>query len=63
MPLKTLCAQLKLDPREASKKLRSADAAKFPEIAKPHEPRRQWQWAKFFHALFQLSPKPSVSWH
>jgi hypothetical protein len=46
--LKQLCAELKLDPREARESLRAAarDPKKFPEIAKQHKPRTPWQWAK-----------------
>jgi len=46
--LKQLCAELKLDPREARERLRTAvrDAKKFPELAKTHRPRTPWQWAK-----------------
>ena len=38
--LKQLCAELKIDPREARERLRAAarDAKKFPEIAKMHKP-------------------------
>lgn len=46
--LKQLCTELKLDPREARERLRSAagDAKKHPEIAKAHKPRTPWQWMK-----------------
>lgn len=46
--LKQLCTELKLDPREARERLRSAarDAKKYPEIAKAHKPRTPWQWLK-----------------
>ena len=46
--LKQLCAELKLDPREARERLRAAvrDAKKYPEIAKAHKPRTPWQWVK-----------------
>ncbi len=39
--LKQLCAELKLDPREARERLRSAahDPKKHPELAKLHKPR------------------------
>lgn len=46
--LKQLCAELKLDPREARERLRTAarDAKKHPEIAKAHKPRTPWSWVK-----------------
>lgn len=46
--LKQLCAELKLDPREARERLRAAvrDAKKHPELAKMHKPRTPWQWVK-----------------
>lgn len=46
--LKQLCAELKLDPREARERLRSAasDAKKHPELAKLHKPRAPWSWVK-----------------
>jgi hypothetical protein len=46
--LKQLCAELKLDPREARERLRSAarDAKKHPELAKLHKPRTPWQWVR-----------------
>lgn len=48
LTLKQLCAELKLDPREAREHLRAAasDAKKFPELAKMHKPRTPWQWVK-----------------
>lgn len=51
--LKTLCADLKLDPRDARQKLRLAvkDAKKFPELAKAYEPRQPWEWEKNSTAL------------
>ncbi len=44
--LKQICAELKLDPRQAREALRNAvrDAKKFPELAKAHKPRTPWQW-------------------
>jgi hypothetical protein len=44
--LKQLCAELKLDPREARERLRTAvrDAKKHPELAKMHKPRTPWSW-------------------
>lgn len=46
--LKTLCAELKIDPRDARQMLRLAvkDAKKFPELAKTYKPRQPWQWEK-----------------
>lgn len=46
--LKQLCAELKLDPREARERLRSAarDPKKYPEQAKLHKPRAPWSWVK-----------------
>lgn len=46
--LKQLCAELKLDPREARERLRAAvrDAKKYPELAKMHKPRMPWSWVK-----------------
>ncbi len=46
--LKTLRAELKLDPRLAREKLRIAvrEAKKFPELAKAHKPRGAWEWSK-----------------
>ncbi|MCD7059118.1 hypothetical protein [Pelagibacterium xiamenense] len=46
--LKQLCAELKVDPRDARERLRAAarDAKKNPELAKMHKPRTPWQWAK-----------------
>lgn len=46
--LKELCAELKIDPREARDKLRAAAADKKtnPELAKTHKPGSQWQWVK-----------------
>jgi hypothetical protein len=40
MTLKQLCAELKVDPREARERLRLAvrDAKKHPELAKSHKP-------------------------
>jgi len=46
--LKTLCEELKIDPREARTKLRAAtsDAKANPELAKARKPRTPWQWVK-----------------
>lgn len=46
--LKALCAELKIDPKEARERLRDAvrDQKKYPELAKSHKPRAPWQWLK-----------------
>jgi len=46
--LKALCAELKIDAKEARESLRDAvrDAKKYPELAKSHKPRTPWQWLK-----------------
>ena len=46
--LKTLCEELKVDPREARERLRAAvsDAKANPELAKARKPRTPWQWLK-----------------
>jgi hypothetical protein len=46
--LKTICVELKLDPRLAREKLRVAarDAKKFPDLAKARKPRTAWEWPK-----------------
>ena len=46
--LKTLCEELKIDPREARERLRAAvsDAKTNPELAKARKPRTPWQWVK-----------------
>ena len=46
--LKTLCDELKIEPREAREKLRAAvgDAKANPELAKARKPRTPWQWVK-----------------
>lgn len=46
--LKTLCEELKVDPREAREKLRAAasDAKAYPELANARKPRTPWQWVK-----------------
>ncbi|MGJ8529398.1 hypothetical protein [Maritalea sp.] len=45
--LKQICEELKIDPREAREKLRTAarDKKKFPALA-AHKPRTPWQWVK-----------------
>ncbi len=42
---KALCEELKIDPREAREKLRSAasDTKANPELAKTRRPRAPWQ--------------------
>jgi hypothetical protein len=51
--LKQLCADLKIDPREARERLRLAvrDAKKYPELAKAHKPGHAWEWPKNSPAL------------
>jgi hypothetical protein len=46
--LKQLCAELKVDPREARERLRLAvrDAKKNPELVKSHKPGHTWEWPK-----------------
>jgi hypothetical protein len=46
--LKTICAELKVEPRLAREKLRVAvrEARKFPALAKGHKPRSAWEWPK-----------------
>lgn len=46
--LKALCEELKIDPREARERLRTAvsDAKANPELAKARKPRTPWQWVK-----------------
>jgi hypothetical protein len=46
--LKQLCAELKVDPREARERLRLAvrDAKKNPELAKSHKPGHTWEWPR-----------------
>ncbi|WP_146347871.1 hypothetical protein [Falsiphaeobacter marinintestinus] len=46
--LKSLCEELKIDPREAREKLRAAigDAKVNPELAMARKPRTPWQWVK-----------------
>lgn len=48
MNLKALCAELKINPKEARERLRDAvrDPKKHPELAKSHKPRSPWQWVK-----------------
>jgi hypothetical protein len=51
--LKQLCAELKVEPREARERLRLAvrDARKNPELAKLHKPGNAWEWPKNSVAL------------
>lgn len=46
--LKTLCGELKIDPRDARQKLRLAvkDEKKYPKLSKAYKPRQPWQWVK-----------------
>ncbi len=46
--LKSLCEELKIDPREARERLRAAvtDAKANPELSKARKPRTPWQWVK-----------------
>lgn len=46
--LKALCEELKIEPREARERLRTAvsDAKANPELAKARKPRTPWQWVK-----------------
>ena len=46
--LKTLCEELKIDPRDARERLRAAvsDAKANPKLAKARKPRTPWQWVK-----------------
>ena len=46
--LKQLCKELKLNPREARERLRTAarDTKKYPKLAKMHKPRAPWSWVK-----------------
>lgn len=46
--LKQLCTELKVEPRDARARLRLAakDPKKHSELAKGHNPRQPWQWAK-----------------
>ncbi len=44
--LKEICAELKLEPREAREKLRVGvrDKAANPNLAKARQPGQPWQW-------------------
>ncbi len=45
--LKQICEELKIDPREAREKLRTAarDKKNYPALT-AHKPRTPWQWVK-----------------
>jgi len=51
--LKQLCAEMKVDPREARERLRLAvrDVKTNPELAKLHKPGRTWEWPRNSPAL------------
>ena len=50
--LKQLCAELKVDPREARERLRlAAGTPEEPELAKSHKPGHTWEWPKNSVAL------------
>ncbi len=53
LTLKQLCAEIKVDPREARERLRLAirDSKKNPELAKSHKPGHTWEWPKNSLAL------------
>jgi hypothetical protein len=42
--LKGICAEMKIDPRVAREKLRTAirEPKKYPNLAKAHKPRQPW---------------------
>ena len=46
--LKTLCTELKIQPRIAREKLRlaAAEPKKHPELSKGRRPRDPWEWPK-----------------
>jgi len=46
--LKTVCAELKVEPREARARLRYAvkDPKNFPGLTKAYKPQQPWQWEK-----------------
>jgi hypothetical protein len=51
--LKQLCAEMKVDPREARERLCLAarDIKKNPELAKSHKSGHTWEWPKNSPAL------------
>lgn len=46
IPLKNICAELKVNPREARERLRLAvkNAKKYPNLAKGRKPGEAWEW-------------------
>jgi hypothetical protein len=54
--LKQLCAELKVDRREARERLRLAvrDTKKNPELAKTHKAGHAWEWPKTSPALKEV---------
>ena len=56
IPLKQLCTELKIQPREARERLRLAvrDTKKNPELAKSHKPGNAWEWSKNSLALKEV---------
>jgi hypothetical protein len=60
--LKQLCAELKIDPREARERLRLAvrDSKKNPELAKSHKPGHGWEWQKNSTALKEARAALSI---
>jgi hypothetical protein len=46
IPLKQLCEELSITPKDAREKLRFAVKSpdKFPVLAKEHKPKMAWQW-------------------
>jgi hypothetical protein len=54
--LKQLCAELKIDRREARERLRLAvrDTKKNPELAKSHKAGQAWEWPKSSPALKEV---------
>jgi hypothetical protein len=60
--LKQLCAELKVDPREARERLRLAVRdAKNPELVKSHKPGHTWEWPKNSMALKEARTALSVA--
>jgi hypothetical protein len=60
--LKQLCAELKIDPREARERLRLAvrDSKKNPELAKSHKSGHGWEWQKNSTALKEARAALSI---
>ena len=49
VPLKLVCKELNIDPREARARLRYATgkfSTKYPNLAKTHKPKQTWEWKK-----------------